>query len=125
MMQGMNKACDEILIQGLELPVCIGVPEEERAQWQVLRGDVRLGLKRGFDAMRDDLAETVDYDALTREIKALAAARPRQLLETLAAELVALCLGKEGMTWAEVTLHKRILPGTDAVAVRMHRTKGD
>lgn len=114
---------DEILIQGLELPVRIGVPEAERASWQVLRADIRFSLARGFDQMADELGETVDYAQLSESVKALAAERPRQLLETLAAELVGLILKVDGVTAVEVVLHKRILPGTDFVAVKMHRLR--
>ncbi|WP_425501959.1 dihydroneopterin aldolase [Phragmitibacter flavus] len=99
------------------------MPEAERAAWQVLRADIRLKLARGFDEMADDLSETVNYAELSDAVKALAAERPRQLLETLAAELVALVLNADGVMEVEVMLKKRILPGTDFVAVRMHRIR--
>ena len=116
---------DEIHIVGLELPVLIGVPEEERAAWQMLSADIILTLWRGFDTMKDQITETVDYDAATREIKALAAERPRQLLETLSSEIIAHLLQKEAIAQASVTLRKRILPGTDYVAVQMTRARED
>ncbi len=112
---------DEIHILGLELPVLIGVPEEERAVWQMVSADIRLGLSRGFDEMRDEVEDTVNYADVALQAKALAAARSRKLLETLAAELIGLFLENELVCEAEVTLRKRILPGTDAVAVRMKR----
>lgn len=114
---------DEIQILGLEMPVRIGVPNEERAAWQVVTADIKLTLSRGFDTMCDDLAETVDYERAANEAKALAASRPRKLLEVLAGELVSHFLANDLITAAEVVLHKRILPGTDAVAVRMRRGK--
>lgn len=114
---------DEIHILGLELPVRIGVPEAERAAWQVLTADLKLTLSRGFDTMRDDLRDTVDYERVANEAKALAASRPRQLLEVLVSELTAHFLADEAVAGVEVLLRKRILPGTDAVAVRMARRR--
>lgn len=114
---------DEIHILGLELPVRLGVPEEERAAWQVVSADIRLTLLRPFDGMADDLGSTVDYERAAKEAAAIAAARPRKLLEVLAADLVRHFLEDEAVSAVEVVLRKRILPHTDAVAVRMRRAR--
>ena len=114
---------DEIQILGLEMPVRLGVPEAERAAWQVVTADITLGLRRGFDTMRDDLAETLDYERAANEAKALAANRPRKLLEVLASELVAHFFADGQVCSVEVLLRKRILPGTNGVAVRMARSR--
>ena len=114
---------DCIHVCGIELPVRIGVPDEERAAWQTLHADVRVGLVAGFDSMLDDLTATVDYDALTKGIKALAAERPRQLLEVLAAEIVAFVFRDPKVESVSVELRKRILPGVDHVAVTMERRR--
>lgn len=112
---------DEILILGLELPVQIGVPDAERAAWQVLRADVVLRPALTFEAIGDDLSQTVDYEAVANALKALAAARPRHLIETLAAEMADVVLTSFGARSVKIELRKRILPGTDAVAVRLER----
>lgn len=114
---------DEIHILGLEMPVRLGVPEEERASWQVIAADIRLTLQRAFDDMPDEIGATVDYDLASKEATALAAARPRRLLEVLAADLVKHFLANEAVSAVEVLLRKRVLPHTDCVAVRMRRTK--
>lgn len=114
---------DEIHILGLEMPVRIGVPEEERAAWQVVSADIRLTLVRAFDDMSDEITSTVDYERAANEATAIAAARPRKLLEVLASELVKHFLADDAVTAVEVTLRKRILPHTDCVAVRMRRAK--
>jgi dihydroneopterin aldolase len=74
--------------------------------------------------MHDELGATVDYEAVSKEVKALAAARPRQLLETLAAELVTALLKHTQVAEVEVELRKRVLPGVKYAAVRMRRAKG-
>lgn len=114
---------DCILIHGLELPVRIGVPEEERAGWQTLRADLELRLGSRVETMGDDLTATVDYDAAARQVRALAAERPRCLIETLAGEIAALLLQQPALRGVTVTLRKRILPGVDDVAVRVTRTR--
>ena len=112
---------DEILINGLELPVRIGVPDDERSGWQALRADIAMRPRLSFDHMGDQISSTIDYQAVANAVKALAAARPRHLIETLAAEVAALILGEFAALSVSVTLHKRILPGTDGVAVRITR----
>ena len=82
-----------------------------------------LRLREGFDKMRDELGATVDYEAVARQMKALAAARPRHLLETLASEMVRALLEHDLVASAEVELRKRALPGVGHSAVRMERTK--
>ena len=117
-----QSAMDEILIQGLDLPVRIGVPEDERASWQVLSADLIMRPRLRFEEMDDQISSTIDYQAAALAVKALAAARPRQLIETLAAEIAAMILEQFAAAWVSVTLRKRILPGTDAVAVRIERS---
>ncbi|MFZ4594779.1 MAG: hypothetical protein ACOYOF_11015 [Verrucomicrobiaceae bacterium] len=47
--------------------------------------------------------------------------RGRHLIETLAAEMAHLVLTQFGALSVKIELRKRILPGTDAVAVRLER----
>jgi len=112
---------DAIIIRGLELPVRIGVPETERAGWQTLGADVELEMEPRFDELNDELAGTLDYQAVADQIRALAASRPRKLLETLAAEIIGALLRHPMAASVAVELRKRILPGVDHVAVRMKR----
>ena len=112
---------DEILIQGLELPVQIGVPDAERAEWQVLRADLSMSPKLAFDRMKDEIDQTIDYQAVANAVRSLAAARPRKLIETLAHEIATLVIESFHALSVTVTLRKRILPGTDCVAVRIER----
>ena len=120
---GAETAADRILIHGLELPVQIGVPDEERAGWQTLRADLELELVGRVEDFGDDLSETVDYDAVAREVRLLAAERPRRLIESLAGEIAQAVLLRPLVCGVAVTIRKRILPGVDDVAVRIHRGK--
>jgi 7,8-dihydroneopterin aldolase/epimerase/oxygenase len=120
---GAETVADRILINGLELPVQIGVPDEERESWQTLRADIELELKGRVEAFRDEISATVDYDAVAKEVRHLAAERPRNLIETLAGEIAQHLLGKTQVGSVVITIRKRILPGVDDVAVRIVRAK--
>ena len=112
---------DCIHLRGLDLPTRIGVPDEERAAWQTLSADVTLRLSAHFEQMHDELAGTVDYAAVALRLRVLAADRPRALIETLAAEMAACLLAEFGPSSVTIELRKRILPGTDHVAVSLTR----
>lgn len=112
---------DEIHISALRLTTHIGVPDAERAEIQVLEADVTLRIARRFEEMGDEIAATTDYAAVAARLQALAAERPRRLIETLAAEMAACVLGEFQAAGVTLELRKRILPGTDHVAVRLVR----
>lgn len=112
---------DEIRISALRLTTHIGVPEEERATSQVLEADITLRIAGRFEGMMDDIAATIDYAAVAARLQALAAERPRRLIETLAAEMAACVMGEFQAAGVSIELRKHILPGTDHVAVRLVR----
>lgn len=117
----MTPQDDEIHLHGLDLPVQIGVPDEERAAWQTLQAHITLHLPARFEALGDDLSRTVDYSAVALRLRAVAAERPRQLIETLAAEMAACILNEFSVNKVSLTLQKRILPGCDHVSVKLVR----
>ena len=107
----------------MELSAHIGVPDEEREVAQRLTLNLRLVPGRSFADLGDDLAQTVDYFSLTRRVRALAAERPRKLIETLVEELAALILREFAVAEVEAELRKYILPDTEYVAVRLIRRR--
>jgi dihydroneopterin aldolase len=112
---------DEIHIRGLHLTTNIGVPDDERAVPQVLAADITLRVASRFEEMQDDTTSTIDYAAVATRLQVLAAARPRKLIETLAAEMAACVMGEFGAVGVIIELRKRILPDTEHVAVRLVR----
>jgi 7,8-dihydroneopterin aldolase/epimerase/oxygenase len=114
---------DSITLAGLDLPVRIGVPDAERANWQCLKADIVICPNREFSSMEDDLSATVDYDALAASVRKFAAERPRKLLETLASELADHLLGAFAVSSVEIELRKRVLSGVDYTAVRLKRAR--
>lgn len=113
---------DQIHIHAVDLPTRIGVPYEERAGWQNLQASITLHLRQSFDSLEDDITRTVDYASVVNQVRELAAARPRRLLETLISEMAALLLKEFQPAAVDIELKKRILPGTDYVSVRLSRS---
>jgi len=109
---------DTISINGMELLCHIGVPEEERSTRQRLTATISLVPPTAFSDMGDDLALTIDYDALSRRLKSLAENEPSVLLESLAHRLALCCTQEFGALRATVELHKYILPGMVSTSVR-------
>ena len=73
---------DTIIIEALEVQFRVGVPDEERRHPQKLL--ISLYLEKDFRpaADRDEVALTVDYDALTRQLIAWGEHREWKLIET-------------------------------------------
>lgn len=116
---------DTIHIQGLQTPVLVGVPDEERARWQTIELDVMLTPKRDFRDLGDSIEETIDYERVSLELKDVAAAKPRKLIETLAEELTAHLLKTFPISSVDLTIRKFILPGTKWVGVSVTRPLKD
>ena len=112
---------DRIHIESLELSAHIGVPDAERAATQRLTVSLTIEPHRDFRGLGDELAKTVDYFAVCEEVKALSAARPRKLIETLAEEIAELVLEHFAVAAVEVELRKFILPDTAHVGVVIRR----
>jgi dihydroneopterin aldolase len=114
---------DTIEIRRLRVSTFIGVPDEERATAQVLLVSLVLTPSQGFDGLADDISRTVDYHAVALQIEALAAARPRKLIETLAVDIADHLLGRHPLAHVAVIIEKHILPNTECVAVRLERSR--
>lgn len=114
---------DTIVINGLEVPLHIGVPEEERRNPQILKLHIELVPAQGFTGLNDEIANAVNYYSVSQRVKALAAERPRKLIETLGEELCAMILCEFAVVEVELAIEKFILPDTDFVGLRMRRSR--
>jgi len=112
---------DSIVVSQLELLAKLGVPPAERATAQRLTISLWLTPSRGLAGLNDDIANTIDYAAVCDAVRQEAAAKPRQLIETLAEEISALLLTRFPLRAVEIELRKYILPGAEYAAVRIRR----
>lgn len=90
------------ILDGLELPMRIGIHPPERATPQRVQLSVRLHVDYGSVALADRIGDVVDYDFLRREILALAASRHFDLQETLVEAVAAIALADPRVRRVEV-----------------------
>lgn len=114
---------DTIEIRRLKVSTHIGVPDEERADPQILWITLKMIPSQGFDGLADEISRTIDYAAVALEIQALAASKPRKLIETLAIESADHLLSNHPLRSVSITIEKHILPDTECVAVHLTRCK--
>ncbi len=113
---------DRILIENLRLQAILGVYEHERHQPQTVQISVRLETDTRAAAASDDLADCVDYDALTQRIRAHVRAAARRTVEALAQDIASLCLQIPQVTRVTVRVLKpEALPDVEAVGVEITR----
>jgi dihydroneopterin aldolase len=103
---------DRITLTGLRVDGRHGVFEHEKRDGQTFVVDVTLWLDLTTAAATDDLANTVDYGALAQLAAGIVAGEPRDLIETVAAEIADAVMARyAGAVHAvEVTVHKPQAP---------------
>lgn len=109
---------NEIWIKGLKVRSLVGVLAEERQQEQELHVDLCIQPPAPFSYMNDDIMRTIDYAAVARRVQGLAGEGPRNLIETLAADIARLLVDEFHAVAVTVEVRKFVLPETDYVAAR-------
>ena len=112
----MQQSPIKISIRGLKVYAHHGVFEFERNYGQDFFIDADVWIDGEAAATHDDLAQTVNYGALSDALVADAKANPVDLLETLATRLLALVMNFGGgeqtgiVKKAKITVHKPNAP---------------
>ena len=111
---------DTITIKDIAFTTHIGTSEKERSEAQTLFIDVLIKHKRAV--IEDDIATTFDYVPLVKEIYELQHTT-RDLIETLAQEVLTLCLADTRVLEVQVTVHKpsALKNGVPSVTLRQQR----
>jgi dihydroneopterin aldolase len=78
---------DWLTLSQLQVPVVIGVNPEEKSIIQTLLIDFTFSIDVSRCALSDDLADTIDYTAIRRDILHFANESRYELLETFTAKL--------------------------------------
>jgi dihydroneopterin aldolase len=94
-----------ILLSDLTLPCRIGVTEEERAQRQRLRFNLRIEV-RPDPPRQDRIAEVVDYGRLVARIRGVCAEVEFRLIESLSERIAQACFLDERVVGAQVRIEK-------------------
>ncbi len=101
---------DRIELTGLRVRGNHGVFEHERRDGQEFVIDLVLWVDSRPAAASDDLTDTVDYGALAQRAHDIVAGEPRNLIETVAAEIADDIAADEKVYAVEVTVHKPSAP---------------
>jgi dihydroneopterin aldolase len=114
---------DNIIINDLEVFYHIGVTEAERASPQRLLVTVEMSHDFKTAAARDNLAETIDYAAVSERLLHFGADCHWELIETLADDLAAMILEDFSPKQVFVEVKKFIIPQARYVAVTVTRPR--
>lgn len=118
---------DAILIRGLRVLANVGVPEAERVHAQPLSIDIELSVDLGAAGRSDDVADTVDYGAVSIAVADAVADAPAALLERVASLAADAVLDLDPRTDAVTVTITKLRPpiprDVEATAVRVHRVR--
>ena len=113
---------DKILIKNLHAHGIIGVYNEERITPQAMLINITLYTDTGKAARSDDLADCINYDALSQKIRQHAETARRLTVEALAEDIAKFCLQEEGVKKVKVRVEKpEALDYVDLVGVEIKR----
>ncbi len=119
---------DTVFLEGLHFYAYHWVNPEERAQGQRFLMDIALEADLRAAGRYDDLAQTINYSAVYKRVRAIVEGPPRQLLEAVAEEIAATLLAEFPTDRVIVTLRKPevALRGAflGAAGVRIERARG-
>jgi dihydroneopterin aldolase len=111
-----------VFIRDLELLARIGVHGHEHGKPQPVR--INVWLTCNVDVSSDRLADAVDYEALTENVRGIATAGHINLAETLAERIAAFCLTDKRVEKAQVRVEKlHALSGAESAGVEIERTR--
>jgi len=105
-----------ITISNLELWTHLGITKEERMSEQRILTNITLECE-GCDACEtDDIADTVNYEDVVKQIKKVAKANYKTL-EKLGDEICSAILKNKKVKSISIKLTKHVLPGTKGITI--------
>lgn len=113
---------DIIFLRGLQIETLIGIYDWEREIKQTIILDVEMGADIRTAAASDDIADTLDYKAVSKRIIGFVEHSEFFLVETLSERLAALLMEEFGIPWLRLTLNKKgAIRGASDVGVVIER----
>jgi 7,8-dihydroneopterin aldolase/epimerase/oxygenase len=108
---------DKIFLHGLTTECIIGFIDWERQVKQKIVIDLELPCDCARAALRDEVADTLDYKRVAKRVLAWVEATDFRLLETLAQRMATMLIAEFDLAWIRVSINK---PG----AIRHSRDVG-
>jgi dihydroneopterin aldolase len=113
---------DIIFLRGLHIETTIGVYDWERVIKQTVILDLEMGTDIRKAAASDDIADTLDYKALSKRVIGFVESSEFLLVETLAEKVADILLREFGIPWLRLSLNKKgAIRGASDVGIVIER----
>lgn len=120
----MNKIPDKIIIRDLKLNTIVGILEHEKELPQEIIINIELFCEIRKAAGSDNIADTVDYKALKKQIISFIESGNFNLIETIAEKTAEICLATKGVNAVKIIVDKPgCLTKAKSAAVEIFREK--
>lgn len=114
---------DKVFIEALEIDALIGIYDWERRIRQTLRFDIEMGFDNRIPAASDDIADTLNYKAVSKRLIQYVQASQFGLVETLAEQCARIILEEFKVAHVRLKLSKPgAVRGARAVGVIIERS---
>jgi 7,8-dihydroneopterin aldolase/epimerase/oxygenase len=110
---------DKIFIEDLRVRTRIGAMAAERRKPQTVAVSIEIPFSLGKASRTDRLADSVDYEAVSKVVDKVARARTRRLAERLAADISREVANIFGVKRVKVSVKKFILKRTRFAGVQL------
>lgn len=111
-----------VFVRDLEVLTSIGVHAHEHEARQRVRLNLDLAVFEGDEALGDEIANVVCYEAITTDVRAACEMRHINLVETLAEEIAAICLAPAKVRSVRVRVEKLdVFEDVSSVGVEIER----
>ena len=113
---------DIVFIEALEIDTVIGIYDWERKITQKVVLDIEIAFDNRPPAASDDIADTLDYKAVSKRLIAFVSESKFGLVESLAERCAAIIREEFGVDWVRLKLSKPgAVTGARAVGVVVER----
>jgi dihydroneopterin aldolase len=113
---------DTIFLRDLRIRTIVGIWEWERRLPQVVSIDLDMATDIRRAAGSDEIADTLDYKAVTTRIRDFVADSRFKLIETMAEQIAGIIIDEFQVPWVRVAVHKpRAIRGSQDVGVTIER----
>lgn len=115
---------DKVFIEALEIETLIGIYDWERRIRQSLQFDIEMAFDNRKPAASDDIADTLDYKAVSKRLIEYVSASSFGLVETLAERCAEIILSEFAVAHVRLKLSKPgAVRGARAVGVMIERSR--
>ena len=120
--QSGDRALDIVFIDALRVETVIGVYDWERRIRQAVVIDLEMGADIARAAESDDVADALDYKAVSKRVQQFVGESSFHLVETLTEQVATLVLDEFSVPWVRVRLNKiGALRGAAGVGIVIER----